>query len=114
MIMKPLPGLTTCRLPGPSPLNRFKLVHLGLPGPVGKRAVGPLLKGLLVKYSFVLYVALTVCTREAVKLMRETGVDDGHIINIGSMSGHRVIPGTLHFYTATKVQHFHKLYLANY
>ena len=29
------------------------------------------------------------CTREAVKLMREKGVNDGHIINVNSMSGHR-------------------------
>ncbi len=47
--------------------------------------------------------ALTVCAREAVKLMREFGIDDGNIININSCSGHRVAPGILHFYTATKV-----------
>ena len=34
--------------------------------------------------------------------MKESGVDDGHIVNMSSMSGHRVIPGPLHFYSATK------------
>ncbi|KAK7086550.1 Dehydrogenase/reductase SDR member 11 [Halocaridina rubra] len=48
-------------------------------------------------------VALCLCTRETIKSMQERGVDDGHIIHVNSMSGHRVTttPGT-HFYTATK------------
>ncbi|XP_069125712.1 dehydrogenase/reductase SDR family member 11-like [Argopecten irradians] len=47
-------------------------------------------------------LGLSICSREAVKQMREK-VDDGHLILINSMSGHRVLnssPG--HFYTATK------------
>jgi NADP-dependent 3-hydroxy acid dehydrogenase YdfG len=45
-------------------------------------------------------IALSICTREAVRMMRERG-DRGHIVNISSMPGHRVgkIPG---MYTATK------------
>ncbi|MBT9312528.1 SDR family NAD(P)-dependent oxidoreductase [Leptothoe kymatousa] len=35
-------------------------------------------------------IALCICTREAVKLMRQWGDDQGHILHIGSMSGHRV------------------------
>lgn len=45
-------------------------------------------------------MALCLCTRECVKLMRENGIDDGHIININSLSGHRC--GKAHFYSATK------------
>lgn len=48
-------------------------------------------------------VALCLCTKEAVKSMQERGVDDGQIIHINSMSGHRVTPQpNVHFYTATK------------
>ncbi|KAM8835297.1 dehydrogenase/reductase SDR family member 11-like [Synchiropus picturatus] len=48
-------------------------------------------------------LALSICTREAYKSMRERNVDDGHIININSMCGHRVIPNSdAHFYCATK------------
>ncbi|XP_041359718.1 dehydrogenase/reductase SDR family member 11-like isoform X2 [Gigantopelta aegis] len=45
-------------------------------------------------------MALCLCTQESVKSMRQRGVDDGHIININSLSGHRV--GKSHFYSATK------------
>lgn len=48
-------------------------------------------------------LALSICTREAYQSMKERNVDDGHIININSMSGHRVVPSsTVHFYSATK------------
>ncbi|XP_017395339.1 dehydrogenase/reductase SDR family member 11 isoform X1 [Cebus imitator] len=48
-------------------------------------------------------LALSICTREAYQSMKERKVDDGHIININSMSGHRVVPQSVtHFYSATK------------
>lgn len=48
-------------------------------------------------------VGLCLCTREAVASMRERNVDDGQIIHINSMSGHRVTPTfSTHFYAATK------------
>ncbi|KAM7067589.1 dehydrogenase/reductase SDR family member 11 isoform 3-T3 [Molossus nigricans] len=48
-------------------------------------------------------LALSICTREAYQSMKERNVDDGHIININSMSGHRVLPqSAVHFYSATK------------
>uniref|UniRef100_A0A3Q1EE37 Dehydrogenase/reductase SDR family member 11 n=2 Tax=Acanthochromis polyacanthus TaxID=80966 RepID=A0A3Q1EE37_9TELE len=48
-------------------------------------------------------IGLSICTREAYQSMKERNVDDGHIININSMSGHRVIPNAdVHFYSATK------------
>ncbi len=45
-------------------------------------------------------LALSVCTREAVSDMRKRG-DNGYIIHISSMSGHRV-PGGSGMYSATK------------
>ncbi|KAL6059073.1 hypothetical protein STEG23_024066, partial [Scotinomys teguina] len=48
-------------------------------------------------------LALSICTREAYQSMKERNVDDGHIININSMCGHRVPPESMiHFYSATK------------
>eukprot|EP00118_Oscarella_pearsei_P024918 m.307116 g.307116 ORF g.307116 m.307116 type:complete len:255 (+) comp41917_c0_seq1:40-804(+) len=49
-------------------------------------------------------LALCICSREAVKQMREKGVDDGHIINLSSMSGHRIPPigSSFHFYSVSK------------
>ena len=46
-------------------------------------------------------LGLSIATREAVKLMRSTQ-NDGHIIHISSMSGHRVPGGTGSMYSATK------------
>nr|XP_026692271.1 dehydrogenase/reductase SDR family member 11 [Ciona intestinalis] len=45
-------------------------------------------------------LGLSICTREAIQLMKATNVDDGHVININSMSGHRV--SGMIFYSATK------------
>ncbi len=45
-------------------------------------------------------IALSICTREAIKLMRHSGNDQGHIVHISSMSGHRV-PGS-GMYSASK------------
>ncbi|GIY02420.1 hypothetical protein CEXT_428201 [Caerostris extrusa] len=50
-------------------------------------------------------MALCICTQLAVKLMQEKGIDDGQIIHISSIGGHRI--GTvgehgLHFYCASK------------
>ncbi|CDQ98089.1 unnamed protein product [Oncorhynchus mykiss] len=48
-------------------------------------------------------LALSICTREAYQSMKERNVDDGHIININSMGGHRMVPSAdEHFYCATK------------
>jgi len=49
-------------------------------------------------------VALSVCAREALRLMEKHKIDDGHIININSMAGHGIavnLPSS-HFYAATK------------
>lgn len=66
----------------------------------------PILSSTTDKWTEMLDVnvtALCICSRESVKLMKEKNVDDGFIINICSMSGHRVVssPGS-GFYSATK------------
>lgn len=63
----------------------------------------PLLSGDKAHWREMLEVnvlALCHCTQEAVKDMRRRG-DNGHIIHVSSMSGHRV-PGTSGVYSATK------------
>ncbi|CAG0882678.1 unnamed protein product [Darwinula stevensoni] len=46
------------------------------------------------------FVALCLCAKLAVQSMRKLNVDDGHIININSISGHRVPPTrVVHFYS---------------
>ncbi|XP_013855799.1 dehydrogenase/reductase SDR family member 11 [Austrofundulus limnaeus] len=66
----------------------------------------PLLSGKTSGWKNMLDVnvlALSVCTREAYQSMKERNIDDGHIINLNSMSGHRILPKSdIHFYTATK------------
>uniref|UniRef100_A0A672KHU5 Dehydrogenase/reductase SDR family member 11 n=1 Tax=Sinocyclocheilus grahami TaxID=75366 RepID=A0A672KHU5_SINGR len=48
-------------------------------------------------------IALSVCAREAYQSMKERKVDDGHIININNICGHRVVNNAdAHFYTASK------------
>lgn len=63
----------------------------------------PLSEGQTDKWREMLDVnvlALCVCTREALQDMRRRG-DEGHVVHIGSMSGHRVPSGS-GFYAATK------------
>eukprot|EP00800_Vazella_pourtalesii_P007739 TRINITY_DN20598_c0_g1_i1.p1 TRINITY_DN20598_c0_g1~~TRINITY_DN20598_c0_g1_i1.p1 ORF type:complete len:266 (-),score=59.79 TRINITY_DN20598_c0_g1_i1:76-843(-) len=66
----------------------------------------PLLSGSTKEWSEMLEVnvlGLSTCTREFVQQLKSRGVDKGYIINICSMSGHRILPDpNFHFYTATK------------
>ncbi|CAL1260850.1 unnamed protein product [Larinioides sclopetarius] len=68
----------------------------------------PLLSGKTADFKDMLDVnilGLTICTREAVKLMREKAVNDGQIIHISSIGGHFLpTQGWLetNFYCATK------------
>ena len=48
-------------------------------------------------------LGVSIVTREAVKSMKGKGISDGHIINIGSTNGHRVLPvAAAHYYSASK------------
>jgi len=49
-------------------------------------------------------LGLSICAREALRLMEKNKIDDGHIININSMGGHQIFPNfpSSHFYGATK------------
>lgn len=48
-------------------------------------------------------LALSICSRESIKLMLENNINDGHIVDISSMSGHRITQSSAtHFYGATK------------
>uniref|UniRef100_H2YGC9 Dehydrogenase/reductase SDR family member 11 n=1 Tax=Ciona savignyi TaxID=51511 RepID=H2YGC9_CIOSA len=46
-------------------------------------------------------LALSICTREAIQLMKASNVDNGHIFNISSVAGH-VISSMAPFYSCTK------------
>ncbi|KAJ8878079.1 hypothetical protein PR048_022543 [Dryococelus australis] len=48
-------------------------------------------------------LALSICTREAIKSMKERGVNDGHVVHINSIAGHSVITFSgFYMYSATK------------
>jgi len=49
-------------------------------------------------------LALSICAREALRLMTKDQVNDGHIVNINSMAGHNIFPTltSMHFYVGTK------------
>ncbi|KAM9318135.1 dehydrogenase/reductase SDR family member 11-like [Pholidichthys leucotaenia] len=87
----------------------IKEQHKGVDVCINNAGLGypePLLSGATKCWKNMLDVnilALSICTREAYQSMKERGVDDGHIININSLSGHYVYPyPDLHFYTGTK------------
>ena len=46
-------------------------------------------------------LGLSMCTQEACKLMENSGVNDGHIVNLNSVAGHDVV-GIAVFYSSTK------------
>ncbi|XP_069683475.1 dehydrogenase/reductase SDR family member 11-like [Periplaneta americana] len=49
-------------------------------------------------------LGLSICTKEAIQCMKSRGVDDGHIIHIGSLLGHVIPPADHPFlmYSASK------------
>nr|XP_009859978.1 dehydrogenase/reductase SDR family member 11-like [Ciona intestinalis] len=82
--------------------EKFETVHV-MVNNAGLGSKAPLMSGKTEEWKNMLYVnvlGLSICTREAIQLMKATNVDDGHVININSMSGHRVAYKA--FYSATK------------
>ncbi len=60
------------------------------------RFPGTLLDGTLAEWKAMIdtkVLGLSVCTREAVRSMKAKGINDGHIINIGSIFGQYVPKG---------------------
>ncbi|PSN43222.1 hypothetical protein C0J52_17259 [Blattella germanica] len=52
-------------------------------------------------------MGLSICTTEALQIMKENGIDDGHIIHINSVAGHNIpnLPTSItpvHMYAASK------------
>ncbi|XP_016321039.1 dehydrogenase/reductase SDR family member 11-like [Sinocyclocheilus anshuiensis] len=87
----------------------IKVQHQGIDvciNNAGLALQGPLLSGKTSAWRTIMdvnVIALSVCTREAYQSMKERKVDDGHIININSICGHRVVNNAdAHFYTASK------------
>ncbi|XP_065892558.1 dehydrogenase/reductase SDR family member 11-like isoform X2 [Dysidea avara] len=65
----------------------------------------PLLSGTTEQWRETLEVnvlGLCMMTREFIKQLRERNVDDGHVVHISSISGHRVVGSFNLFYAATK------------
>ncbi|KAL2096734.1 hypothetical protein ACEWY4_008882 [Coilia grayii] len=92
-----------------SMFSAIKTLHQGVDVCINNAGLAhsePLLSGKTEGWRAMMDVnvlALSICTREAYQSMKERNVDDGHIININSMSGHRIVPSaSVHFYSATK------------
>ena len=68
--------------------------------------ISPLLEGPTKEWRKMYEInvlAQCIVAREAIKQMRERGVDDGHVIFMNSVQGHIVLPvKNFHFYGATK------------
>ncbi|XP_072173134.1 dehydrogenase/reductase SDR family member 11-like [Diadema setosum] len=82
--------------------RQHKLVHVCINN-AGLCFDGSLVNGSPADWQTMLDVnimALCICTQESIKMMKDNGFDDGHIIHLGSMSGHRV--SGHRFYSGTK------------
>ena len=82
--------------------QKFGVLHVCINN-AGLAHKASLLEGTTEKWREMIDVnvlALSIVTREAVALMRSANVDDGHVFNINSMSGHRL--SSLLMYSATK------------
>ncbi|XP_072173133.1 dehydrogenase/reductase SDR family member 11-like [Diadema setosum] len=82
--------------------REHKLVHVCINN-AGLSFDGSLINGNPADWQNMMDVnvmALCICTQESIKMMKTNGFDDGHIIHISSMSGHRV--SGHRFYSGTK------------
>ncbi|KAM9118045.1 dehydrogenase/reductase SDR family member 11 [Pangshura tecta] len=92
-----------------SMFSAIKTLHQGVDVCINNAGLArpePLLSGKTEGWRMMIDVnvmAVSICTREVYRSMKERNVDDGHIININSMNGHSVVPqSVVHFYSATK------------
>ncbi|XP_061733362.1 dehydrogenase/reductase SDR family member 11-like [Nerophis ophidion] len=92
-----------------SMFSAIKAQHKGVDVCINNAGVAhpePLLSGRTSGWKNMLdlnVLALSICSREAYQSMKDRNVDDGHIININSMAGHRMVSNPdVHFYSATK------------
>ena len=92
-----------------SMFKRIKEQHRGVDvclSTCGILNISPLLEGPTTKWRKMYEInvlAQCIVAREAIKQMREHGVDDGHVIFMNSVLGHIVLPlKNFHFYSATK------------
>ncbi|XP_069683474.1 dehydrogenase/reductase SDR family member 11-like [Periplaneta americana] len=73
----------------------------------GADRINTLMEGPVENWRTVLdlnVLGLSICTKEAIQSMKSRGVDDGHIIHIGSVLGHAVPPQEfpVRMYSASK------------
>ncbi|EMP37710.1 Dehydrogenase/reductase SDR family member 11 [Chelonia mydas] len=92
-----------------SMFSAIKTLHQGVDVCINNAGLArpePLLSGKTEGWRMMIDVnvmAVSICTREVYRSMKERNIDDGHIININSMNGHSVVPqSVVHFYSATK------------
>lgn len=81
--------------------DTFKTLHVCV-NSAGLAYDSPILSGEVSEWKKMLDVnvlGVCLCSREACQLMMSSGVDDGHIINLNSLSSHRVV---LPVYSASK------------
>ncbi|XP_023213319.1 dehydrogenase/reductase SDR family member 11-like, partial [Centruroides sculpturatus] len=87
-------------------LNMFQEIKKHCINNAGVSKICPLMSGNTDHWRSILDVnilALCICTREAIKLMKEKEIDDGQIIHISSVLGRKVITGFgSSFYCGTK------------
>ena len=73
--------------------EKFGKLHICINN-AGLSHAAPILTGSVVEWKEILETNIlgpTICTREALKSMQKNGIDNGMIININSMSGHRIV-----------------------
>jgi len=83
--------------------EKFSKIHV-MVNNAGLAHQAPLLSGDVKEWKNMFKVnvlGLCICTQQACKLMEESKVEDGHIVNLNSLAGHNVFSQAV-FYSSTK------------